>query len=295
VTTQPQAHTGQGIFFTSKMADLFTLEANGLRWVVDNRREDVAISEAPARPGTTVTFELPLATATDPAAIFARYSHGDDFAFDTSRVVVRLFEHGSEFVSRSEAKRIAAGLERFRHVIVDFRGVEAVGQGFADELFRVWATAHPEVALEPMNMQPAVERVVRPSRARDAEAGGRWAAAPGSELAPGWSEHDVATVLDDPDAVTHVAPGLVIATRRNVRRPDWTFLGIVAANRGTAGSAAARAFILRRAEAERVWSSPTEALDRVFAVYGRRSAQGATVLDEPRYARALADLHIRFE
>jgi hypothetical protein len=30
-----------------------------------------------------------------------------------------------------------AGLERFRDVIVDFRGVQEVGQGFVDEVFRV--------------------------------------------------------------------------------------------------------------------------------------------------------------
>ena len=93
VTTQPEMHSGQGIFFTSKVADLFELEGNGLRWTVDNRRDDVAIADVPTMPGTSVRFELSLTTSTDFAEISARYAQ-DDHQFDTSRIVVKLFESG---------------------------------------------------------------------------------------------------------------------------------------------------------------------------------------------------------
>ena len=56
---------------------------------------------------------------------------------------------------------MASGLEKFREVILDFRSVEGVGQGFVDELFRVWATAHRDVRLVPQNMNAAVEFMVR--------------------------------------------------------------------------------------------------------------------------------------
>ncbi len=67
-------------------------------------------------------------------------------------------------MSRSEAKRLIHGLERFREVVLDFSGVDAVGQGFADEVFRVWAGAHPEVLLDPTNMNEAVAFMVERAR-----------------------------------------------------------------------------------------------------------------------------------
>lgn len=84
-----------------------------------------------------------------------------DHTFDRNRAVVKFIAHGTRFVSRSEAKRLARGLERFRVVTLDFQGVEAVGQGFVDELFRVWARKHPGTELEPVHMGEAVEFMVR--------------------------------------------------------------------------------------------------------------------------------------
>jgi anti-sigma regulatory factor (Ser/Thr protein kinase) len=162
-TTQPDRHSGEGIFFTSKMADHFELRANGLAWLVDNLRGDQAVGTAPGRPGTTVRFELAADKSLRPADVFARYTH--DLEFDTTRTVVKLFSYGVHFVSRSEAKRLLEGLERFRHVILDFAGVEAVGQGFADEVFRVWHRAHPAVELLPENMAPPVAFMVGRARA----------------------------------------------------------------------------------------------------------------------------------
>ncbi|MFZ5475538.1 MAG: STAS-like domain-containing protein [Myxococcota bacterium] len=45
--------------------------------------------------------------------------------------MVPLLAVGGEFVSRSEARRLLHGLERFREVVLDFAGVPGVGQGFA--------------------------------------------------------------------------------------------------------------------------------------------------------------------
>jgi anti-sigma regulatory factor (Ser/Thr protein kinase) len=162
VSTQPERHSGEGIFFTSKMARTFELEANGLLWVVDNVREDHTISEVPARAGTTVRFEIGLRNAIALEALYARYVH--DFEFDTSRIVVKLFKHGVRFVSRSEAKRLLVGLEKFREVILDFAGVEGVGQGFADEVFRVWAGQHPSTKLSSEHAAPPIAFMVERAR-----------------------------------------------------------------------------------------------------------------------------------
>ena len=92
-------------------------------------------------------------------AIFDAYT--EDLAFTRTRTVVRLFTLGVRFMSRSEAKRLLHGLDKFEEVVLDFAGVEAVGQGFGDEIFRVWARAHPEVRLLPVNMNENVEFMVR--------------------------------------------------------------------------------------------------------------------------------------
>jgi anti-sigma regulatory factor (Ser/Thr protein kinase) len=162
VSTEPDRHSGEGIFFTSKMARLFELEANGLLWIVDNVRDDQTISEVPKKPGTIVRFEIALSTTTRLEDLYGRYVH--DFEFDTSRIVVKLFKYGVRFVSRSEAKRLAVGLEKFREVILDFTGVEGVGQGFADEVFRVWARQHPEIKVSAENMTEPVAFMVERAR-----------------------------------------------------------------------------------------------------------------------------------
>ena len=158
VTTQPERHTGEGLFFTSKAVDAFELHANGLAWQVDNRLRDQAVREIPDVPGTTVRLELDPHTDRKLEQLFGEYT--TDHEFDRTRTVVRLFEYGTRFVSRSEAKRLSAGLERFREVLVDFTAVEGVGQGFVDELFRVWAKAHPGTRLKPAHMNSAVAFMV---------------------------------------------------------------------------------------------------------------------------------------
>ena len=92
------------------------------------------------------------------------------------RTIVRLQETGTTRLSRSEARRLVHGLERFREVVLDFGGVELVGQGFADEVFRVWARQNPEVALIPIAMSPPVafmvERAIRSASAFGRDAAG---------------------------------------------------------------------------------------------------------------------------
>jgi hypothetical protein len=49
--------------------------------------------------------------------------------------------------------------------VLDFSGVDEIGQGFADEIFRVWARAHPDITLEAVAMSVPVAFLVK--RARD--------------------------------------------------------------------------------------------------------------------------------
>jgi predicted TPR repeat methyltransferase len=45
----PERHTGEGLFFTSKVVRRFVLEANRLGWIVDNQRGDFAAAAAAYR------------------------------------------------------------------------------------------------------------------------------------------------------------------------------------------------------------------------------------------------------
>ncbi len=159
LTTDPERHTGEGIFFTSKLVDRFIIRANGIEWIVDNAISDFAVG-AVASPvvGSQVVLRHAVDSNTRIEDVFGKYT--TDFSFDTTQVVVRLFERGEVFVSRSEARRVATGLDAFARVIVDFRGVRRVGQGFVDELFRVWVSQHPNTRLEPIEMNEAVSFMV---------------------------------------------------------------------------------------------------------------------------------------
>ncbi|MBW2464119.1 MAG: DUF4325 domain-containing protein [Deltaproteobacteria bacterium] len=162
-TTAPDRHSGEGIFFVSKVVDVFRIESGTLAWVVYNERDDVAVEALPRpRAGTRVTVELDTARVRSLTDIFALYT--EDYAFTKTRTVIKLFTIGVRFMSRSEAKRLLHGLEKFREVVLDFSGVDAVGQGFADEVFRIWANAHPEVVLGPTHMNEAVAFMVNRAR-----------------------------------------------------------------------------------------------------------------------------------
>jgi excisionase family DNA binding protein len=158
VTTDPDHHTGEGIFFTSKAVDIFTLESAGVRWIVDNLRADQAVGATDVVEGTRVRWEVDPATTRALGDVFGAYT--EDHEFTRTRTVVRLFGLGVRFVSRSEAKRLMRGLERFREVVLDFAGVEEVGQGFVDEALRVWPRQFPETRVVPVGMTGPVEFMV---------------------------------------------------------------------------------------------------------------------------------------
>lgn len=158
-TTDPDHHTGDGIF-SSKAVDVFTLESGGLRWSVDNVRDDQAVGISDVVVGTRVRWEID-PTARRPLSEVFRAFTDEDHEFDRTITVVALFGLGVRFVSRSEAKRVMRGLERFRRVELDFAGVEEVGQGFVDEALRVWPSQHAGTVVTPTRMVGPVDFMVR--------------------------------------------------------------------------------------------------------------------------------------
>lgn len=167
-TTNPQAHSGEGIFFTSKAADRFVLESFGRRMVIDNVIHDVFFEDQkPSKNGTRVIFSITLDSKRHLNDIFRKFqSDPEELAFDRTEIHIRLFTMGTIYVSRSQARRILTGLEKFKSIILDFDKVPTAGQAFADEIFRVFKNKHPEISINPVNMNESVrfmiERVEKP-------------------------------------------------------------------------------------------------------------------------------------
>lgn len=160
-TTNPHSHSGEGIFFTSKIADVFILESFGYRLRVDNTIPDVFIEKIDSLKGTKVHFELNKNTKKHLSDVFFEYeAEPGSFAFDKTKVQVKLFQAGTIYISRSQAKRLLSNLDKFSLIVLDFQGVETVGQAFADEVFRVFQSNHPGIKIEAINMSETVNFMV---------------------------------------------------------------------------------------------------------------------------------------
>ena len=110
---------------------------------------------------TMVTMELDNNTERTLKDVFDQYSSGDNYDFSKTVVPLRLAKFGEEkLISRSQAKRALARVERFKAVVFDFAGIEMIGQAFADEIFRVWAKAHGDVVCTVIYASPAVRRMI---------------------------------------------------------------------------------------------------------------------------------------
>ncbi|HBI47170.1 MAG TPA: ATPase [Smithella sp.] len=143
-TTAPDAHSGEGIFFTSKVADLLTIKSFEKKLVFDNLGQDIYIKDVQSVKGTKVDFVLGLKSQKKLADLFNKYTD-DSFQFSKTAVKVKLYHQDVDYVSRSQARRILAGLEKFKTIELDFKDIKTIGQAFADEVFRIWQSAHKDV------------------------------------------------------------------------------------------------------------------------------------------------------
>jgi anti-sigma regulatory factor (Ser/Thr protein kinase) len=175
-TTDPRNHSGEGVFFTSRMFDNFQIVSGGLVFSHGEERDKDVLFDVDDMPrkGTVVFMEISTASTRTAKQVFDEYSSGpDEYAFAKTVVPVRLAQVGDEnLISRSQAKRLMQRVDRFRHVMLDFSGINAIGQAFADEIFRVFAQAHPEVELVPVHAVPEVQQMIRRAEvARDHDDG----------------------------------------------------------------------------------------------------------------------------
>jgi anti-sigma regulatory factor (Ser/Thr protein kinase) len=166
VTTDPANHTGEGIFFSSRVFDHYLIVSGDVLFTHDTNSDHDWIfgGEEPKEEvrGTIVIMELRNSSNRKLQDVFDQYATDtEDYRFDKTIVPIRLMTYGDDrLVSRSQAKRLLSRIDRFRHVILDFDGVDAIGQAFADEIFRVFAGKHPEIEIVAIQANEQISRMI---------------------------------------------------------------------------------------------------------------------------------------
>ena len=144
LTTDSKNHSGEGIFFTSKIMDEFFVWSSK-RVFTCNKYDDSKIEEVSfgALKGTNVFMTLSNFTHKQVKDVFDMYSDVDGGFKKTVIPLRNIFDTSP--VSRSQARRVCNRLNDFEEVVLDFQSLDWMGQGFAHQIFVVFASEHPEI------------------------------------------------------------------------------------------------------------------------------------------------------
>lgn len=161
-TTDPSKHSGEGIFFTSRVFDSFSIFSGDMYYTFENK--DWFLSHEKNETfgkGTLIKMVLSLDTKRTPKEVMDEYAD-QEIGFGKTIVAVALSADPNDpHVSRSQAKRLLMGLEKFRTIILDFKGVSSVGQAFVDEAFRVFKNEYPNIIIHYFNANEEVEAMIK--------------------------------------------------------------------------------------------------------------------------------------
>lgn len=158
-TSAPDAHTGEGIFFSSKMFDRFIIESGNIR--VTFGQDQCVVDPIETKNGTLIKMEISKDSERTTKEVFDEFCKGEDFVFCKTIFQMAVTKIEGPLVSRSQAKRVAARFEQFDEVEISFRDIPKIGQGFADELFRVWSNSHPSTKIVALHANEEVEKMIR--------------------------------------------------------------------------------------------------------------------------------------
>ena len=164
LTTDPSRHTGEGIFFVSRMFDQFVVFSEGLFFSPNALGDQEILRFRESDVGTGVDMCIGTKSKRTAKGVFDQYSsdEDDDYTFSRTDVPVSLARFGGDhLVSRSQARRLLARLNEFEHIRLDFDGIDSIGQAFADEVFRVYARNNPDSEITAMNVNADVDRMIR--------------------------------------------------------------------------------------------------------------------------------------
>ncbi len=156
LTTDETNHSGEGIFFSSKMMDKFLILSGGGVFATTKFSEDIILElQDQIVAGTCVFMELSNFSKKSTKEVFDLYTDCDD-GFSKTYIPLKHF-FDSAPVSRSQAKRLCSRLERFKEIEIDFEGIDWMGQGFAHQIFVVYQNQYPNTKLVPLHMSEGVK------------------------------------------------------------------------------------------------------------------------------------------
>ena len=163
LTSDPERHSGEGIFFSSRMFDQYTLSSDKISYIRFNEDDWLVETFEKAVHGTEVFMSISIDSKREMIKVFDKYASGDgDYSFNRTHVPVELARYeGEKLVSRSQAKRLLARFDRFKEVFLNFKGVESIGQAFADEVFRVFRNENPDIKIVWVNTTPEVDKMIQ--------------------------------------------------------------------------------------------------------------------------------------
>lgn len=166
LTTDPDRHSGNGMFLMCNLFDAVRIVSGGTCISHGSRTEsgesgDWMLRTDRTAEGTTVFLKLRSRASGTLQEVLEEYSSEDSGGISRVVVPVRLARYGRDpLVSRSQAKRLLERLETYGTVVLDFRGVDAIGPAFADEIFRVFARRHPDIELIPVHTCPLAQKMI---------------------------------------------------------------------------------------------------------------------------------------
>lgn len=162
LTTDPDRHSGEGIFFTSRMFDKFVVISEGLFFSHNEPGDDWLLEHDINVRGTSVLMSINPNSDRNIQEVFDSYASEDqDYGFAKTHVPLSLVTYGDEnLISRSQARRLLARFRDFEEVLLDFLGVKFIGQAFADEIFRIYARNNPDVEIIAINTNQQIDKMI---------------------------------------------------------------------------------------------------------------------------------------
>lgn len=166
LTTDKAHHSGEGIFFSSRIMDVFAAvssekifshtEFNDL---VEDLKEYPALNSSEQyKVGTVILMKLSNHSNKSTGEIMDQYANVDGGFIRTIIPIKNIYPDYP--VSRSQAKRLTHRFDAFQEIQLDFNGVSEIGQGFAHEIFVVFHKQHPEVQLIPINANASIQKMI---------------------------------------------------------------------------------------------------------------------------------------
>lgn len=167
-TSNPKEHSGEGIFFSSRACDLFLIHSGSLTYSLDINSDIGKFIETDKDieddnfSGTIVLMAVNNSSSNSLKRVFDKYtSSTEDKTFSKTVVPVKFLRYKDEgIISRSQAKRLLARFDKFKYVVLDFSGIDDIGQAFADEIFRVYVNSHPEIEISYIEANKSIKNMI---------------------------------------------------------------------------------------------------------------------------------------